>query len=132
MSVSSSTIEALTEGIAALESDISALTAEIQKDGVSKTKMQSERDDSNALYMDNKQDLESTITAMDEAITALKESMPGGFLQTSAMKSPALKKVLGLLLTYFPRNKVVTNLAQVAADPIESADADAFESRQGG
>jgi hypothetical protein len=132
MSVSSSTIEALTEDIAALGSDITALTGEIQKDGVSKTKMQNERDDSNELYMENKQDLESTITAMDEAITALKESMPGGFLQTSAMKAPAVKKVLGLLLTYYPNNKAVAKLAQVSADPIESAEADAFESRQGG
>jgi hypothetical protein len=132
MSVSSSTIESLTEDIAALEAEIKALTTEIGKDSATKTKMQNERDDSNDLYIENKQDLEGTITAVDEAITALKESMPGGFLQTSAMKSPALKKVLGLLLTYFPNNKAVASLAQVSADPIESASADEFDSRQGG
>jgi uncharacterized protein YoxC len=132
MSVASSTIEALTEDIAALTSEIAALTAEIQKDGVSKTKMQNERDDANDLYIENKNDLESTVTAMDEALTALKESMPSGFLQASGMKSPALKKVIGLLLTYYPKSKAVASLAQVSADPIESADADAFEDRQGG
>jgi len=132
MSVASSTMEALTEDIAALSAEITALNEEIQADSKSKSKMQSERDAANGLYMTNKNDLESTITAVDEALTALKDSMPSGFLQTSAMKSPALKKVLGLLLTYYPQNKVVANLAQVAADPIESASADEFESRQGG
>merc|ERR1719160_592675 len=125
MSVASSTMEALTD-------EIAALNEEIQADSKSKSKMQSERDAANGLYMTNKNDLESTINAVDEALTALKDSMPSGFLQTSAMKSPALKKVLGLLLTYYPQNKVVANLAQVAADPIESASADEFESRQGG
>merc|ERR1719281_1576497 len=125
-------MEALTEDIAALSAEITALNEEIQADSKSKSKMQSERDAANGLYMTNKNDLESTINAVDEALTALKESMPGGFLQTSAMKSPVLKKVLGLLLTYFPRNKAVANLAQVSADPIESEQADAFEDRQGG
>ena len=36
--------------------------------------MQSERDAANGLYMTNKNDLESTINAVDEALTALKES----------------------------------------------------------
>jgi hypothetical protein len=132
MSVASSTIEALTEDIAALDSEMTALSTEIQADGRSKTKMQTERDDENSLYITNKGDLESTITAVDEALTALKDSMPSGFLQTKAVQSPALKKVVGLLLTYFPSNKVVANLAQVSADPIESAEADEFASRQGG
>merc|ERR1719261_713983 len=59
ISVASSTMEALTEDIAALSAEITALNKEIQADSKSKSKMQSERDAANGLYMTNKNDLES-------------------------------------------------------------------------
>merc|ERR1719265_2827566 len=85
MSVAKSTIQALTVDIAALETEITALEAELEKDTASKATMQTERDDANTLYMDNKGDLEATIDAVGQAITALEASKPA-FLQQQWMK----------------------------------------------
>ena len=57
--------------------DILILKVYRNLDNRSKSKMQSERDAANGLYMTNKNDLESTINAVDEALTALKESRDG-------------------------------------------------------
>merc|ERR1719252_474515 len=109
MSVAKSTITALTEDVAALETELTALGEELEKDGAAKATMQTERDDANTLYMDNKGDLEATIDAVGQAITALEASKPS-FLQKEWQKAPAVQKALTLLAAYSQENKVVAKL----------------------
>jgi len=130
IAVSTSQIQALTEDIAALEKEIEALGADITADEAAKTNMKTSRDEDNSAYMTNKGDLESTITAVEEAITALEGSKPA-FLQHKAKDSPAVKQALALLSTLYPKNAAVAQLLQVIADPIESEMADKFEERKG-
>merc|ERR1719217_302796 len=109
ISVATSTIQALTEDIAALESELTALGEELEKDTASKATMQTERDNANTLYMDNKADLEATIDAIGQAITALEASKPA-FLQKEWQKAPAVQRALTLLAAYSQNNKVVAKL----------------------
>merc|ERR1719160_2297042 len=100
ISVATSTIKALTEDIAALETEITALGEELEKDSASKAKMQTERDDANKLYIDNKADLEMTIDAVKSAITALEASKPAFLQQRLDLKAPAVSHALNLISTY--------------------------------
>jgi hypothetical protein len=129
MSVAKSTITALTEDIAALETELTGLGEELEKDGASKATMQTERDDSNMLYMDNKADLESTIDAVGQAITALEASKPAFLQQKLDLTAPAVQKALGLLNTFSTDKKVIAKIAKVEqpGDP----NADKFEDRKG-
>jgi len=130
MAVAKSTIQALTEDIAALESELTALGEELEKDGAAKATMQTERDDANTLYMDNKGDLESTIDAVGQAITALEASKPS-FLQKEWQKAPAVQKALGLLSAFSADNKVVAKLLKASQEQPGDENADKFEERTG-
>jgi hypothetical protein len=133
ISVATSTIQALTEDIAALESELTALGEELEKDTASKETMTQERDSANGLYMDNKGDLEMTIDAVGQAITALEGSKPA-FLQQQWKKAPAVQKALGLLAAYSSDNKVekvVTKLMKASEEQPGDPNADKFEDRTG-
>merc|ERR1719324_1503072 len=97
------------------------------------TTMETERGDANTLYMDNKADLEATISAVGEAITALEGSKPA-FLQQQWKKAPAVQKALGLLAAYSSDNKVekvVTKLMKASEEQPGDPNADKFEDRTG-
>merc|ERR1719460_884017 len=130
ISVATSTIQALTEDIAALETELEALGKELEKDTASKATMGEERDSANGLYMDNKADLESTIDAVASAITALEASKPA-FLQQHWMKAPAVQKALGLLAAFSQDNKVVAKLMKASEEQPGDPNADKFEDRKG-
>merc|ERR1719327_782732 len=129
ISVATSTIQALTEDIAALESELKALEEELEKDTASQATMQEERDSANGLYMDNKGDLEATIDAVGQAITALEASKPA-FLQQGWQKAPAVQKAI-TLLSAFSDNKVVTKLMKASEEQPGDPKADEFENRKG-
>jgi len=130
ISVAGSTIQALTEDIAALETELTALGEELEKDSASKATMQEERDSSNGLFMDNKADLEMTIDAVGQAITALEASKPA-FLQQQWKKAPAVQKALGLLAAFSTDNKVVAKLMKASEEGPDDPKADEFENRKG-
>merc|ERR1719453_1379056 len=130
ISVATSSIQALTEDIAALETELAALEEELEKDTASKATMQEERDSANGLYMDNKADLESTIDAVGQAITALEASKPA-FLQRGWQKAPAVQKALGLLAAFSQDNKVVAKLMKASEEQPGDPNADKFEDRKG-
>merc|ERR1719331_3791601 len=130
MAVAKSTIQALTEDIAALESELTALGEELEKDGAAKATMQTERDHANTLYMDNKADLESTIDAVGQAVTALEASKPA-FLQQGWQKAPAVQRALGLLSAFSSDNKVVAKLMKASEEQPGDPMADEFENRKG-
>merc|ERR1719331_1146670 len=130
MAVAKSTIQALTEDIAALESELTALGEELEKDGAAKATMQTERDDANTLYMDNKGDLEATIDAVGQTITALEASKPA-FLQKEWQKAPAVQRALTLLAAYSQENKVVAKLMKASEEQPGDPKADEFENRKG-
>merc|ERR1719191_1597578 len=92
--------------------------------------MGEERDAANGLYMDNKGDLEATIDAVGQAITALEASKPA-FLQQQWKKAPAVQKALGLLAAFSTDNKVVTKIMKVAEEQPGDPKADEFENRKG-
>merc|ERR1719460_1043991 len=130
IAVAKSTIQALTEDIAALESELTALGEELEKDTASKATMGTERDSSNGLYMDNKADLESTIDAVGQAITALEASKPA-FLQRGWQKAPAVQKALGLIATFSKDDKVAAKIMKVSEEQPGDPNADKFEDRTG-
>jgi len=130
ISVATSTIQALTEDIAALESELTALEEELEKDTASKETMGAERESANGLYMDNKGDLEATIDAVGQAITALEASKPA-FLQQGWQKAPAVQKALGLLAAFSADNKVVAKLMKASEEQPGDPNADKFEDRKG-
>merc|ERR1719238_2548815 len=92
--------------------------------------MGAERDTANGLYMDNKGDLESTIDAVGQAITALEASKPA-FLQQGWQKAPAVQKALGLLAAFSQDNKVVAKLMKASEEQPGDPNADEFENRKG-
>merc|ERR1719274_542916 len=92
--------------------------------------MGAERDDANKLYMDNKGDLEMTIDAVGQAITALEASKPA-FLQQGWQKAPAVQKALGLLSAFSTDNKVVAKLLKASEEGPDDPKADEFENRKG-
>merc|ERR1719453_690926 len=130
ISVATSTIQALTEDIAALETELKALEEELEKDSASKETMAAERESANGLYMDNKGDLEATIDAVGQAITALEASKPA-FLQQGWQKAPAVQKALGLLAAFSADNKVVAKLMKASEEQPGDPKADEFENRKG-
>jgi len=123
ISVQESTIEALTEDIAALNAEIASLAEEITKDETAKTTAQSERDTANGDYVNAKSDYEGTISAIGEAIASLEGA--NGASLVSVNKAKALVKQL------MPKEKAFLEIRRASADPIESANADEFESRAG-
>ena len=76
ISVAESSIKALTEDIAALTHEIAELEAEITKDTAGKANAETLRGESNTVYGTNKADLEATIQAVADAVTALEASKP--------------------------------------------------------
>ena len=92
--------QALTEDIAALEAEITELEAEITKDTAAKANGETLRGEANTLYGTNKADLEATIQAVADAITALESSKP----------SMAQTKMVQKALAYVPDGP--------AADPL--------------
>merc|ERR1719238_34887 len=92
--------------------------------------MGAERDTANGLYMDNKGDLESTIDAVGQAITALEASKPA-FLQQQWKKAPAVQKALNLIAAYSANNKLAAKIMKVTEEQPGDPNADKFEDRTG-
>merc|ERR1719311_1828358 len=131
ISVAESSIKALTEDIAALDSELTALGEELEKDSAAKAKMQEERDSANTLYMGSKADLEMTIDAVAQAITALEASKPA-FLQNGLdLKAPVVQKALGLIAAYSQDSKVAAKIMKVTDQQPGDPNADKFEGRTG-
>jgi hypothetical protein len=128
ISVAKSSIQALKEDIAGLTTEISTLEGDITAGESARTAMQTNRDNENGVYMENKGDLEATVAAVGDAITALEGTKPA-FLQKAVPE--AVKTAMSLLSAYYPDNKIVAKLLQVTQDPIESDKADEFENRKG-
>jgi uncharacterized small protein (DUF1192 family) len=123
IAVAESSIQALTEDIAALEHEIEELEAEITKDTSAKANGETLRTEGNTLYGTNKADLEATIQAVADAITALESSKP------SMVETKAVQKALAYVDTYAPaKGKKVHAFLQARRkqDP-----ADEFENRKG-
>merc|ERR1719158_2595950 len=97
ISVAESSIKALTEDIAALTSEIAELEAEITKDTAAKENADGIRTEQNTLYGTNKGDLEATIQAVDDAITALEASKP------ALVQDKAVQKALSFVDVYAPK-----------------------------
>jgi len=128
ISVAESSIKALTEDISALTTEIEQLEAEITKDTASKASADSIRTDGNTLYGTNKGDLEATIQAVDDAITALEDSKP------ALVQDKAVKKALSFVDVYAPKQGKTVHAflsARRKADPITSENAEKFEGRTG-
>merc|ERR1719311_328274 len=131
ISVAESSIKALTEDIAALDSELTALGEELEKDSAAKAKMQEERDSANTLYMGSKADLEMTIDAVAQAITALEASKPA-FLQNGLdLKAPVVQKALNLIATFSKDDKVAAKIMKVTDQQPGDPNADKFEDRTG-
>ena len=122
IAVAESSIKALTEDIAALEAEITELEAEITKDTAAKANGETLRGEANTLYGTNKADLEATIQAVADAITALESSKP------SMAQTKMVQKALAYVDTYAPAKgkKVHAFLQARRQDP-----ADEFENRKG-
>jgi hypothetical protein len=127
IAVASASIQALETDIAALTEEIGDLETEITKDGAAQTKMQTNRDDENGEYLLDKKDLEDTITALDEAITEMENSL----ISTSQkVKKVAVKKALELIRIYRPQDTAaVTHFLQKTD---QEPDAPTYESKTGG
>merc|ERR1719446_1327029 len=119
---------ALTEDIAALTTEIEQLETEITKDTASKESADGIRTDQNTLYGTNKGDLEATIQAVDDAITALQDSKP------ALVQDKAVKKALSFVDVYAPKQGETVHAflsARRKQDPITSENAEKFEGRTG-
>jgi hypothetical protein len=79
-------IDGLTADIATLGEDIASLEADIKKMETAADKAKSVRDDEKSLYDEEQKNFEDTITAVDEAITTLKDSKAASLLQTKAVE----------------------------------------------
>jgi hypothetical protein len=123
ITVAQTSIEALTVDIETLEAEVAKLTKEITAEEAARAKAQAARDKANTAYLANKADLEGTIQACADAITALKAAMPGSLIQAQTLITNfgGLHQRTDRALAFMQR-----------ADPIESETADKFESRQGG
>ena len=110
-------IQALTEDIAQLDSEVKSLTTEITNDDAAKTAAQDQRTTDLGTYTKNKSDLEGTISAIGDAITALQGSKP------AMVQSKAVQKALAFVDVYAPqKSKVVHAFLQARranADPVD-------------
>jgi len=116
-------MQALTEDIAQLDSEVTALTTEISHDDAGKTAASDQRSTDNGVYVQNKGDIEGTISAVGDAISALESSKP------AMVQSKAVQKALALVDIYAPQKSKAVHAFLQRADPIESANADQFEDR---
>jgi len=124
IAVAESSIKALTEDIAALEAEITELEAEITKDTAAKANAETLRGEANTLYGTNKADLEATIQAVADAITALESSKP------SMAQTKVVQKALAYVDTYAPaKGKKVHAFLQARRSHQDPADE--FENRKG-
>merc|ERR1719389_17358 len=97
--VATASIKALTADIEALTNEIAELDAELTKDNAQKATAIENRNTENGEFLDAKADLESTVSALAEAISALEANAPG-LLQTAAVK-----KALELIRIYAPKGR---------------------------
>jgi hypothetical protein len=83
-------IDGLTADIATLGEDIKALETDISEMETAAEKAKTKRDDEKALYDGEQKNFEETISAVDEAITILKDSKSAAsFLQTNGKSTNA-------------------------------------------
>lgn len=108
----SSKIDAKTKEKEALEGQIKKLEEELGKLDLSATKAQNLRKETNDLYVESRNDLQATISAVEECITALKDAGEA----TSFVQSK-VKKVLALAQTALSQEDVQT--LHSIADPDE-------------
>jgi len=108
----SSKIDAKTKEKEALEGQIKKLEEELGKLDLSATKAQNQRKETNDLYVESRNDLQATISAVEECITALKDAGEA----TSFVQSK-VKKVLALAQTALSQEDVQT--LHSIADPDE-------------
>jgi chromosome segregation ATPase len=99
ISIAEASIKALTADIEALGNEIAALEEEITKDTASKAAMEANRQTENGAFLDAKSDLEGTIDALNQAITALEANAPG------LLQKAVVKKALELVRIYEPSGK---------------------------
>jgi chromosome segregation ATPase len=97
--VATASIKALTADIEALTNEIAELDTELTKDNAQKATAIENRNTENGEFLDAKADLESTVSALAEAISALEANAPG-LLQTAAVK-----KALELIRIYAPKGR---------------------------
>merc|ERR1719379_632779 len=81
--------------------------------------------------MDNKADLEMTIDAVAQAITALEASKPAFLQQALHLKAPVVQKALGLIATFSNDNKLAAKIEKVEEEQPGDPNADKFEGRTG-
>merc|ERR1719197_1992904 len=81
--------------------------------------------------MDNKADLEATIDAVAQAITALEASKPAFLQQKGWSKAPAVQKALGLIAAFSKDNKVANQILKASEQQPGDPNADKFEDRTG-
>jgi hypothetical protein len=117
ISLQDSNIEALSADIASLTYEIDELEKSKTAADAAKTKQTQERSAANKAYVAARDDLQATISAVDSATTALKDSK---FLQTG------MRQAKLILAKYAPGWEKKGALIQKKQDP-----ADEFESRQG-
>merc|ERR1719321_1644414 len=123
-------IDGLTADISSLGDDIAALEADIKKMETAADKAKSVRDDEKALYDEEQKNFEDTITAVDEAITTLKDSKASALLQTKAVKKvEALAKGKPAAKTYsFKSGGIIETFkamkAEFEADKLDSTSAE--------
>ena len=129
ISVAEASIEALTEDIAALESEIAQLTKDLETDESQKANAEKLRGEANTLYGTNKGDLEATIAAVGDAITALQDSKPA-MIQSDAVQAK-VQAALAYADIFLPEKKAKKAVAFLAAEPITSENAEKFAGRTG-
>jgi len=129
ISVAEASIEALTEDIAALESEIAQLTKDLETDESQKANAEKLRGEANTLYGTNKGDLEATIAAVGDAITALQDSKPA-MIQSDAVQAK-VQAALAYADIFLPEKKAEKAVAFLAAEPITSENAEKFAGRTG-
>jgi len=96
INVAEASIKALTADIEALGKEITQLDTELTEDSAAKAAAITNRDTENGEFIDAKADLESTISALDDAITALEANAPG------LLQKASVKKALELVKIYEP------------------------------
>jgi len=126
--VAKSSIQALTEDIAALTAEIEQLEADITKDESAKATMESQRGEANTLYGTNKGDLEATIQAVGDAISALEGSKPS-LVQSEATQAK-VQKAMAYVDIFAPQQGKSAAVAFLQSRSSQEP-ADEFENRKG-
>eukprot|EP00929_Paragymnodinium_shiwhaense_P089580 TRINITY_DN4973_c0_g3_i1.p1 TRINITY_DN4973_c0_g3~~TRINITY_DN4973_c0_g3_i1.p1 ORF type:complete len:731 (+),score=354.71 TRINITY_DN4973_c0_g3_i1:54-2246(+) len=125
-----SEIEGEEKGIHALGQQIAALEKEINENEQSGTKAQGIRDTGASLFTQSSADIQATIDAIANALTALEEAKGGGGASFVAkLSTPKLRSALALadlsLPASFPapQRAALTNLLQQDPEPLAAGDA---------